>query len=61
MARNKMRMKRQCGCRVVRKNTKRGQRYMVKCPGTPMTKFVSKEDGEEMQGRDFCTEILTPT
>jgi hypothetical protein len=60
MAKRKGKVAQQCGCRVRVKQTKRGKRHVVTCPGTPMQKFMSEEEAKARRGQEFCTTMPQP-
>lgn len=59
--RGSRKMQKICGCKI--SSVKRrggGTQPVVKCPGSPMVKFISQEDAAKKRGTTFCTEMLRP-
>ena len=54
------RMRRYCGCKVGRKETKRGPRYVVSHPDTKMIRFMSLADYEACKDGDVCAYLPEP-
>ena len=49
-----------CGCKLSSVKRRGGGRQpVIKCEGSPMVKFVSKEDAAKLHGT-FCAEMLRP-
>ncbi len=58
--RGSRKMQRMCGCKLSTVARRGGGRQpVVKCDGSPMVKFVSREDAAKLHGT-FCAEMLPP-
>jgi hypothetical protein len=60
--RGSRKLDRMCGCKLVSVKGRGGStRAALRCPGSPMFRFVSREEAAKLKGRkDICTEMLRP-
>lgn len=58
--RGSRKMERICGCHLTSVRRKGGgSQPAIQCPGSPMKKFVSRENAKHMKG-SFCADMLKP-
>jgi hypothetical protein len=58
--RGSRKMERICGCHLTSVRRKGGgSQPAIQCPGSPMKKFVSRENARHMKG-SFCADMLKP-